>query len=230
MIRWERLASAAVPGEGGELRLMRRGREFAITLGANELMNSRLGGSEAALARLACTRLPDREAARVLVGGLGMGFTLRAALGELGSRARVVVAELVPEVAEWARGPLAEVFGGCLDDPRAELVVEDVRAMVAAARGSWDAILLDVDNGPDGLTRPSNDRLYDEAGLAAARAALAPGGVLAVWSSAPDAPFTRRLRRAGFAVEEAPVRADGRGGGSRHLVWLATAPGGRRAA
>ena len=227
MIRWEHLAVAVVPGGGQALRLMRRGREYSIMTGATELMNSRQGGSEAALARLACARVPDRASARVLVGGLGMGFTLRAALAELGPRARVVVAELVPEVVDWARGPLAEVSGPGLDDPRVEVRVADVGAVIAGAPGAWDALLLDVDNGPDGLTRPSNDRLYDEAGLARARAALRPGGVLAVWSSAPDAGFTRRLRRAGFAVEATPVRADGRGGGSRHLVWLAVAPGGR---
>ena len=221
MIRWTELAAAQAPG-GVELKLMRRGDELAITVGANELMNSRLGGSERALAALACARLGDRPAARVLIGGLGMGFTLRAALEALDPDARVTVAELVPEVADWARGPLAEVFGACLDDPRVELVVADVAVLIAAGQGAWDAVLLDVDNGPDGLVSPANDGLYGPAGLAAAHRALRPGGVLAVWSAAPSAPFMRALERAGFEVEESRVRAQG-AGGSRHVVWLAQA-------
>ncbi len=157
-----------------------------------------------------------------------MGFTLRAALKALPETARVEVAELVPAVADWARGPLAEVFGGILDDPRVRLLQTDVAAPIAAARAAYDAILLDVDNGPDGLTHPGNDRLYDHAGLGRARAALRPGGVLAVWSAHPDAAFTRRLRDAGFVVEEVPARANGRRGGARHRIWLATRPGGAR--
>ncbi len=222
MVPWEKLGVATAPGGGGaELRLMRRGTELSIVVGGDELMNSRLGGSEAALADLALERLGPRPAPHLLIGGLGMGFTLRAALARLGPDARVTVVELVPEVVAWARGPLAPVFAGCLDDPRVSLVEGDVGEAIAASRGGVDAILLDVDNGPEALVSPANDRLYAPAGLDAARRALAPGGVLAVWSSAPDAPFVARLRRAGWEVEEAKVRAQG-GRGSRHLVWLAT--------
>lgn len=228
MIPWVHIDTATIPNGGGTLRLMRRGQEFSIQLGQNELMNSRLSGSEEALAQLACERLGGRASPRVLIGGLGMGFTLRAALDALPERAVVEVAELVPAVAAWARGPLAEVFGGILDDPRARLLQTDVAAPIAAARAAYDAILLDVDNGPDGLTHPGNDRLYDHGGLGRARAALRPGGVLAIWSAHPDAAFTRRLRDAGFAVEEVPARANGRRGGARHRIWLATRPGAGR--
>lgn len=228
MIPWVHIDTGTIPNGGGTLRLMRRGHEFSIQLGQNELMNSRLSGSEEALAQLACERLGGAPAPRILIGGLGMGFTLRAALKALPETARVEVAELVPAVADWARGPLAEVFGGILDDPRVRLLQTDVAAPIAAARAAYDAILLDVDNGPDGLTHPGNDRLYDHAGLGRARAALRPGGVLAVWSAHPDAAFTRRLRDAGFVVEEVPARANGRRGGARHRIWLATRPGGAR--
>ncbi|CAN5189767.1 hypothetical protein BH11PSE2_BH11PSE2_15910 [soil metagenome] len=224
MIPWEHLGSASVPDNGGELRLLRRGSEFSIMAGSIELMNSRLFGSEEALAGLAFERIKSRPAPRVLIGGLGMGFTLRAALAAAPTDAAVVVAELVPEVVAWARGPLAEVFGGCLDDPRASVEVGDVAALIAAGPEAWDAILLDVDNGPEGLTRRANDRLYDQAGLAAAQAALRPGGVLAVWSSAPDAGFTKRLKTSGFAVDEVQVRARNVKRGARHVVWIAVRP------
>ena len=214
------LDSAQVP-DGGELRLLQRGAEFSIMLGANELMNSRLSGSEEALAELACDRLGARPGLRMLIGGLGMGFTLRAALARLPGDAAVVVAELVPAVIAWARGPMAALHGGSLADPRTTIVEADVAAPIA--QGHWDAILLDVDNGPDGLTRAGNDRLYGARGLAIAREALRPGGVLAVWSSAPSKPFARRLVDAGFAVEEVVARAN-RGGGARHVIWFATVP------
>lgn len=222
MIPWTLIDTAPLPG-GGDLRLKRRGAEFSIMLGPIELMNSRLSGSEEALARLACERLADRAAPRLLIGGLGMGFTLRAALAVAPPAAEILVAELVPAVVGWARGPMAEVFGGCLDDPRVTVHTGDVAALIGGARAHFDAILLDVDNGPDGLTVPENDRLYDARGLGAARAALTQGGVLAVWSSAPDPRFTQRLRRAGFRVEEVPVRATGRSRGARHMIWCATA-------
>ena len=215
------LGTAALPG-GGELRLIRRGEEFSIMLGANELMNSRLSGSEEELARIACARIAGRPRPAVLIGGLGMGFTLRAALAELPRAAEVVVAELVPEVVAWARGPMAPVFRGSLEDPRVRVEEADVAELIAAARAAYDSILLDVDNGPDGLTIAANDRLYSAAGLAAARSALRPGGVLAVWSSAPDKAFTGRLRQAGYAVEEVEARARGGGRGARHHLWFAT--------
>jgi spermidine synthase len=220
MIPWLHLSTATMPGGGGTLRLMRRGQEFSIMAeGGIELMNSRLSGSEQALAQLTAERLAGRAGQRVLIGGLGMGFTLRAALAAFGAGARIVVAELVPEVVDWARGAMAHVHGASLDDPRVEIVVGDVAGVIG--RGGWDAILLDVDNGPEGLTRRANDGLYDAAGLAAAKAALRPGGVLAVWSSAPHAVFARRARQAGFAVEELKVKAGPGRRQASHVVWLA---------
>jgi spermidine synthase len=212
---------ASVPG-GGELRLIRRGEEFSIMLGANELMNSRLSGSEEALATLACDRIADEKRPRLLIGGLGMGFTLRAALGRVGPGAEIVVAELVPAVVAWARGPMAALSGESLADPRVTIVERDVAELIAEARPRFDAILLDVDNGPDGLTRAGNDRLYTPEGLALAKAALRPSGVLGVWSAGPDKAFAQRLRRSGFAVEEIVLRAKASGKGVRHTLWFAT--------
>ncbi|MGX7742593.1 spermine/spermidine synthase domain-containing protein [Rhodopseudomonas parapalustris] len=220
MLPWTQLATAQIPG-GGELRLMRRGQEFSIRLDANELMNSRLGGSEEALATLACQKLAGRPKPRVLIGGLGMGFTLRAALKVFEEAAIIEVAELVPEVIDWGRGPMAELYGDSLSDPRVSILQRDVGELIRAGSGRYDAILLDVDNGPEGLSRPANDQLYDPRGLAEARNALRPGGVLAVWSSGPDEGFTRRLRRSDFVVNEVPVRAVGKRTGSRHWIWLA---------
>ena len=222
MIRWVQLGAASVPGEGGELRLMQRGAEFSIFAGSTELMSSRLSGSEEALASLTCARLLARPKAHVLIGGLGMGFTLRAALATLGADARITVAELVPEVIAWAKGPLAGIHGQSLEDPRVALFEGDVAEMIAGAPARYDAILLDVDNGPEGLMRKSNDDLYDAYGLREAQAALKPGGILAVWSSSPDAPFAQRLRAAGYSVEDVRVWAKGRPGGARHVIWLAT--------
>jgi len=216
----ELLATARAP-DGEELRLMRRGGDFMIVLDRNELMNSRMSGSEEALATMACERLPGRAAPRFLIGGYGMGFTLRAALAVLGPEATLTVAELVPEIIAWARGPMAELTAGCLDDPRVHVVLDDVAELIARARGPYDAILLDVDNGPDGLVREANDRLYTPAGLAAARAALRTGGVLAVWSAAKDPKFARRLAKAGFAVDEVTVRARSNGKGAKHTIWFA---------
>jgi spermidine synthase len=200
MIRWEHLDTAQIPG-GGELRLMRRGAELSIMSGSIELMNSRLSGSEEALATLACAAIGARPRPKVLIGGLGMGFTLRAALAVLPPGSEVVVS---------------------LDDPRVRVRVGDVAEVIAEARSAWDAILLDVDNGPGGLNREANDLLYGAAALARARQALRPGGILAVWSAAPDAAFVARLRRSGYAVEEKRVRATRSGRGARHVIWLAT--------
>jgi spermidine synthase len=221
MIPWQLLDTAKIP-DGGELRLMKRGAELSIMSGSIELMNSRLSGSEKALASLACGRLAGRPKVQMLVGGLGMGFTLRGALAELPKDAGVVVAELVPAVVRWARGPMAELFEGCLDDPRVTVREADVVNVIAAARVSFDAILLDVDNGPGGLNRDANDRLYSIGGLNAAKRALKPGGVLAVWSAGRDDGFTRRLASAGYLAEEVPVRATGGKRGARHVIWLAT--------
>jgi len=220
MIPRELLATAAVPG-GDALQLFRRGGDFTIALGGNELMSSRLSGSEEALAEMSCDRLGDGAAPHLLIGGYGMGFTLRAALARLGPGARVTVAELVPEIIDWARGPMAALAAGCLDDPRVELLLGDVSGVIGGAARQYDAILLDVDNGPDGLTRDSNDRLYSMAGLARAKAALRPGGIMAIWSAHPDVRFARRLKEAGFAVEEVAVRARSNGKGARHIIWFA---------
>jgi spermidine synthase len=224
MIPWIELDRAALP-QGGELRLMRRGHEFSIKLGVAELMTSRLFASEEALATLAAEKLKDRTKPRVLIGGLGMGFTLRAALGAFGAHAEIVVAELVPAVVRWATGPMAELFGGSLDDKRVELVEADVAALIRRARPLYDAILLDVDNGPEGMTQSANDHLYSMRGLAATRAALSPGGVLAVWSQGPDRAFAKRFEQAGFSVEDKRVRARGVRGGSRHVIWLGVPKG-----
>lgn len=221
MIPWEKIDTAKIPGSDEELRLMRRGKEFSIKLGTNELMNSRLSGSEAALATLAAKQIEKVAKPVVLIGGLGMGFTLRAALAVLGAKAKIVVAELVPAVVAWAREPMAEIFGDSLDDPRVEIHEMDVAQLIERHPLRFDAILLDVDNGPEGLTRKANDALYDAAGLRIAHTALRRGGVLAIWSSGPHPKFSRRLTTAGFAVNEVNIRATGRGGGARHVIWMA---------
>lgn len=221
MIPWELLDRAQVPGSGEELRLCRRGPEFSIRVAGCELMNSRLHGSEDALAELACARLAGRPSPRLLIGGLGMGYTTAAALQRLGADGRVVVAELVPAVVRWNQGPLAELAGRPLEDARVRVCVADVAQVLRDGRNSFDAILLDVDNGPEGLTRKDNDWLYGRAGLAAAFAALRPGGVLAVWSATANESFTGRLSQAGFTVEQVRVRARGARGGGRHTIWLA---------
>jgi spermidine synthase len=223
VIPWVVLDTAPVPGGSESLRLLQRGTEFSIQLGHNELMSSRLSGSEEALATLSAASLGPRQQARWLIGGYGMGFTLRAALDALGADARILLAELVPAVLDWGRGPLAAVSSDALADPRVDAQVADVAGLIRSGRAAYDAILLDVDNGPDGLTRSANDRLYDASGLAAARAALRLGGVLAVWSARPDPAFTQRLARSGFGVEEVGVRA-GRSRGARHTIWLAERP------
>ncbi|MGV7029557.1 spermidine synthase [Methylobacterium symbioticum] len=220
MSAWVHLDTGDVPGGGKSLALMQKGNEFSIVVDAVELMNSTRGNSEEALAALTCARLSHRPAPRVLIGGLGMGFTLRAALRALGPQAQVVVAELVPAVAAWARGPLSEVFGTCLDDPRVQLCEADVNRLIQSEASGWDAILLDVDNGPEGLMRRGNDRLYDKWGLKRLRWALKPDGVLAVWSGSPDRKFKARLQRHGFSVEEARIPASGNSG-PRHVVWIA---------
>jgi len=224
MIPWVQLDTAVGEAGAETLRLMRRGGEFSIMCGAIELMNSRLSGSEEALATLACDRLGPRPGLRMLIGGLGMGFTLRAGLAVLAADAQVVVAELSPAVIAWARGPLAQVFAGSLEDARVRVEAADVGDLIRSGEGAYDAILLDVDNGPHGLSRTSNDGLYSRKGLEAAARALRPGGVLAVWSSAPDARFTARLEAAGYRVEEARTRARGNGRGARHVIWLAVKP------
>lgn len=216
----ELIGTAKVPG-GVELKLFRHGDDHVIMVDTNELMSSRVGGSEEALAQMAHQKLGGKADASFLIGGYGMGFTLRAALALIGEKGRATVAELVPEIIAWARGPMEKLTAGCLDDPRVQLFAGDVADAIATARNRYDAILLDVDNGPSGLVRSENNRLYSLAGLGAAKAALRPGGILAIWSAAPDAEFTRRLKRAGYKVEEATVRARSNGKGARHTIWFA---------
>jgi spermidine synthase len=228
MIPWLQIDVARVPGADVELRLMRRGAEFSMRLGANELMNSRLSGSEEALATLACRRIEAVKSPHLLIGGLGMGFTLRAALAVLGAEARITVAELVPAVIAWARGPMTGLFGDSLSDPRTCVREADVVDVIRSHASSFDAILLDVDNGPEGLIRKANDALYDLRGLKTIRRALRPRGVLAVWSSGPNPAFTKRLRDAGFDVDEVALRATAKRSGARHVIWFATKSEGSR--
>lgn len=220
MIPWEQLDMADVPGSGDTLTLHRHGRDYSIRVNGLELMNSRMHGSEEALAELACEGLEPVSDARVLIGGLGMGFTVAAALKRLGPDSRVVVAEIVPAVVTWNRGVLYDLAGRPLEDPRVEVRENDVARVMNEARREYDAILLDVDNGPDGLTREGNDALYTAAGLERARKALRPGGVLAVWSAGPDESFTKRFKKAGFAVRETRVRARAGNKGGHHTIWL----------
>lgn len=224
MIPWELLDTADVPDGTGQLRLMRRGAEFSIRIGGDELMNSRLSGSEEALATLACRAIAAMPTPNVLIGGLGMGFTLRAALAALPANSAITVCELVPAVVAWARGAMSSLFADSLGDPRVRIVENDIGAVIHAQRAAYEAILLDVDNGPEGLTRTKNDRLYSTAGLTAARDALQPHGVLAVWSARAYPPFTAHLRKQGFAVSEHRVRADRGKRGALHMIWLATKP------
>ncbi|HVT43827.1 MAG TPA: spermidine synthase [Thermoanaerobaculia bacterium] len=220
MIPWTLLDSAIVPGDGGEMRLYRRGEEYSIRIGRHELMNSRAYGSEDALARLACERLRGRKHARLLIGGLGMGLTLAGAARETARDAEIVVAELVPAVVAWSRGQLAHLNGGACDDARVRIREEDVVRIIRERREAWDAILLDVDNGPAGLSAKANERLYSLAGLRAAHAGLRSGGILALWSAGSDPAFQRRLSQAGFDAEQVVVR--GRGNrGARFVIWLA---------
>ena len=220
MKTWEVLGRTLTP-DGTELTLSRHPTEFAILADGHVLMSSRMHGSEEALATLGCARARTLEHPRVLVGGLGMGFTLRAALDVLPPSAVVVVAELIPAVVEWNRGPLGDLANRPLEDPRVSVDARDVRVTLREGVGQFDAVLLDVDNGAVSLTTASNDRLYDRHGVAAARAALRPGGVLAVWSAGGERLFERRLRADGFRVESRSVRARQKQGGPRHTILIA---------
>jgi spermidine synthase len=216
---WELLGEARTP-DGTDLRLTRHSSEFVILANGQSLMSSRMHGSEEALATFGCRRAQLLDAPAVLIGGLGMGFTLRAVLDLLPARARVVVSELMPAVVEWNRGPLGPLAGHPLRDPRVELDVRDVGATLGANPGAFDAVLLDVDNGPTALTATTNARLYDNEGVATARAALKPDGILAVWSAQENRKFEQRLRYCGFTVEVARVRGRLTRGGPRHLIVL----------
>ena len=224
MIPWQHIDTARVPGADVELRLMRRGDDFSMMLGQNELMNSRLSGSEEALATLACRRIAAVRRPHLLIGGLGMGFTLRAALAVLGTDARITVAELVPAVIAWARGPLADIFGDSLSDVRANIQAADVIEVIRNHPTAFDAILLDVDNGPEGLVRKANDALYNPKGLNAIHRALRPGGVLAcgLVVGSELLVFQTACATPGFGVDEVAVGATTGRRGARHVIWFAT--------
>lgn len=224
MIPWECLEQSTSPG-GAVLSLWRRKHEFAIRLDGQILMTSRVHESEQRLAMLACQGLRE---ARVLIGGLGMGFTLRAALDALGAEAEVVVAELSPQVVAWNRGVLAELAGSPLDDPRVRVEVADVADMFVDG-AAWDAVMLDTDNGPEAMAGSVNERLYSPSSLARMRRALAAGGTLALWSASPAPEFETRLRRAGFTCAAHRVPARGGGRGREHTLFVARAAGRRRA-
>lgn len=217
------LGQATVP-DGVELRLIQHGSDFTILLEDNELMSTQANASEEALAVMTCERLVDRDAPQLLIGGYGMGFTLRAALAVLGVEAHAMVAEIVPEILACARGPMQAITDGCLDDPRVRVIGEDVALLIDSAWGAYDAILLDVDNGPEGLTRQLNDGLYSVPGLQRAMLALRPRGILAIWSAFPEPAFAQRLRDVGFEVTETQVRARPNNKGFRHIIWFARKP------
>jgi spermidine synthase len=221
MVPWQLLDSAQVPGENKDLRLYQRGGEFSIRVDGSELMNSRVHGSEDTMAQLACAKIASLPCPQVLIGGLGMGYTLAAALNRLGAGSRVVVAEIMPAVVAWNRGPLAALASHPLDDDRVTVREVDVAQILQVEHRSYDAILLDVDNGPRGLTRESNDWLYTRTGLDAAFTALRPSGVFALWSASPDRTFALLLRKAGFEVDEKRVRTRGPRGGGYHTIWIA---------
>lgn len=222
MRHWTQLGEAAIPGSDKTLLLYRGKDDFSIKIsGGFELMSTRKHASEDALGSMPCKRLKQAETATVLIGGLGMGFTLAAVLAEVGPKAVVTVAELIPEVVEWNRGPLGEYSGKPLDDPRTRVHIGDVAKLLRRSRGCFDVIALDVDNGPEGLTKSANDWLYSMSGIAAAQDALRPSGILAYWSADPDQAFHDRLRCCGFMVEEVAIHAHGNKG-TRHTIWLAS--------
>ena len=224
MIPWEEIDRVEVPGHEGEVKLLKRGTEFSIRTAGTVLMNSRLHGSEDALAELTCSRIKRKSGMRILIGGLGMGYTLAAALEQSEPDTLITVSELIPAVVRWNREHLRHLAGMPLDDPRVSVEEEDVAETISKRKSAWDAILLDVDNGPDGLTRKANDRLYGRSGLNTSFSALRHRGILAVWSSGTDEEFTRRLKQSGFQTETltVPVRKSGKGG--KHTIWLAGKP------
>ena len=225
MIPWTQLGSAKIPNNGGELKFSQRGDEFSIRLSGirGELMNSRLFNSEKELSELGCAHLKSTDNAQVLVGGLGMGYTLAAALKTVNLSSTVTVAELIPEVVVWNQGPLGNCANNPLQDPRTKVHVGDVRELLTMKRPAFDAILLDVDNGPEGLTQNDNNSIYSPQGLQDIYKTLRPKGMLAIWSAGPDDKFTVRLRKAGFKADTRIVRARP-GKGSRHTIFLARKP------
>ena len=221
MIPWTEVDRAKVPGQTSDIILSRRGSEFSIRTAGTELMNSRIHGSEDELAKLTCQRIQKKSNVRILIGGLGMGYTLSAALEQSKMDTRITVSELVPAVIRWNREYLGHLAGMPLDDPRVTVEQDDVANIISQNVSSWDAILLDVDNGPEGLTRQANDCLYSRSGLKKSFLALRPRGILSVWSCGADDAFTRRLNRCGFVTKTLNVSARRPGKGGRHVIWIA---------
>ena len=224
MIAWENIDRVRIPGQEQEITLQKRGSEFSIRTAGVELMNSRVHGSEDELARLTCDRIKHREGLKLLIGGLGMGFTLASALKHTRADARIIVSELIYAVIMWNREFLGHLSGMPLNDPRVQVKQEDVATAIQSKKSYWDAIVLDVDNGPEGLTRKENNRLYGSAGLKAAFCALRPGGMLSVWSAGDNEAFTRLLGQCGFHTTKKMVRARNSQKGGRHILWLAQKP------
>ncbi len=224
MIAWETIDRVKIPGQEQEMTLQKRGEEFSIRTAGAELMNSRVHGSEEEIARLTCIQLQNRIGLRILIGGLGMGFTLAETLKHTSADAIIIVSELIPAVIQWNRKYLGHLAGMPLDDPRVKVKQEDVAKTIRNQKSFWDAILLDVDNGPEGLTQKENNRLYTSAGLKAAFGALRPGGILSVWSAADNEAFTQRLSQCGFHTKKKTVRARNSKKGGRHILWLAQKP------
>jgi spermidine synthase len=222
MIPWTHLDTAQIPNDGGELKLSQRGDEFSIKVSGKrgELMNSRVYNSEKALSQLGCAHIKPHCNAHILVGGLGMGYTLAAALKAVNADSKVTVAELVPEVVQWNEGPLGNCAGKPLQDPRTRLHIGDVKELLISRQPTFDAILLDVDNGPKGLTHSDNNWIYSEYGLKDIYDTLQPNGMLAIWSAGPDYLFTVRLKKIGFRVDTRNIQASPRKG-SQHTIFLA---------
>jgi spermidine synthase len=224
VIPWKQLDRSKIPGHDDEVTLLQRGEEFSIRTAGTELMNSRVHGSEDELAELACQRMKQKPDQRILIGGLGMGYTLAAALLQSDPDTRITVCELIPAVIQWNKKYLGHLAQMPLEDSRVFIEAKDVAETIRDKKAVWDAILLDVDNGPEGLTRKANDRLYNTSGLKQSFAALCPGGILAVWSSGPNEAFSRRLKQCGFQTQIVNVRARKSGKGSKHIIWLAAKP------
>ena len=222
MIPWTHLDTAQIPNDGGELKFSQRGDEFSIKLSGKrgELMNSRVYNSEKALSQLGCAHIKPHHDAHILVGGLGMGYTLAAALKAVNADSQVSVAELIPEVVEWNKGPLGNCAGNPLQDPRTKVYIGDVKELLTTRQPTFDAILLDVDNGPKGLTHKDNNWIYSEDGLKDIYDTLSPNGMLAIWSAGPDYLFSVRLKKIGFRVDTRDVQARP-GKGSKHTIFLA---------
>jgi len=224
LIPWEEIDRAEVPGHEREVILLKRGTEFSIRTAETELMNSRRFGSEVSLAEYTCSRIKRKSGRRLLIGGIGMGYTLAAALEQSKPDTLITVSELIPAVVRWNRVHLGHLAEMPLDDHRVFVEEEDVAETIRKRKSAWDAILLDVDNGPYGLTQKANDRLYGISGLKKSFSALRPEGILAVWSSGADDAFTRRLKQCGFQAQAVTVRALKAGKGGRHTIWLAEKP------